>query len=65
MNRIPWAVLLALLVGIGLGLASVSIESWSIAVTYLGIALGSVPAAFGIDRWLEHNHPRHPRQRSS
>jgi hypothetical protein len=41
-----------------LGLLSVSIESWSIAFTYLGIALGSVPAAIGIDRWLERTHPR-------
>ena len=53
----PW-LLIPIVVGIALGLASVSIESWSIAFTYLGIALGGVPAAIGIDRWLERNRPR-------
>jgi hypothetical protein len=56
----PW-LLIPILAGIALGLASVSIESWSIALTYLGIALASGPAAIGIDRWLERNRPRRSR----
>ena len=60
----PW-LLLPILAGLVLGVASVSIESWSIAFTYVGIALISGPAAIGIDRWLERNHPRRPRERSS
>jgi hypothetical protein len=64
MRRIPldplW-LLIPILAGIALGLASVSIESWSIAFTYLGIALGALPATIGIDRWLERNRPRRPR----
>jgi len=53
----PW-LLVPILAGTLLCVASVSIESWSIAVTYLGIALGSVTAALGIDGWLERNRPR-------
>jgi hypothetical protein len=53
----PW-LLLPILAGLVLGIASVSIESWSIALTYLGIALMSGPGAIGIDRWLERNRPR-------
>ena len=60
----PW-LLVPILAGLVLGTASVSIESWSIAFTYLGIALSAGPAAIGIDRWLERNHPRRPRQRAS
>jgi hypothetical protein len=50
-----------MLVGLVIGTASVSIESWSIAFTYLGIALMSGPGAIGIDRWLERNRPRRTR----
>jgi hypothetical protein len=56
----PW-LLIPILAGLALGTASVSIESWSIAFTYLGIVLSGVPAAFGIDRWLERSRPRRPR----
>jgi hypothetical protein len=57
----PWLVI-PILAGLAIGTASVSIESWSIAFTYLGIALAGVPAALGIDRWLERNRPRRPRR---
>jgi hypothetical protein len=53
----PW-LLIPILAGIVLGMASVSIESWSIAFTYLGIVLAAGPADIGIDRWLERNRPR-------
>jgi hypothetical protein len=55
----PW-LLIPILVGVAIGLASVSIESWSIAFTYLGIALGALPAALGLDRWYERSHRRGP-----
>ena len=53
----PW-LLVPILAGLVLGMASVSIESWTIGVTYLGIVLVGVPAAFGVDRWLARNRPR-------
>jgi hypothetical protein len=53
----PW-LLVPFVAGLALATASVSIESWSIAFTYLGIALAGVPTAVGIDRWLERTHPR-------
>jgi hypothetical protein len=53
----PW-LLIPILAGLALGFAWVSIESWSIAVTYLGCLLVGVPAALGIDRWLARNRPR-------
>jgi hypothetical protein len=56
--------LIPVIAGLAIGIASVSIESWSIAFTYLGIALASGPAAIGIDRWLERNRPRPPRSSS-
>jgi hypothetical protein len=52
----PWLVI-PILAGVALGLASVSIESWSIAFTYLGIAIAALPAAVGLDRWYEQRHP--------
>jgi len=52
----PW-LLIPVVAGLVLGIASVSIESWSIGFTYLGIALGSPPAAIGFDRWYERRHP--------
>jgi hypothetical protein len=58
----PW-LLIPILAGLVLGFASVSIESWSIAVTYLGCVLVGVPGALGIDRWLERNRPRSPSRR--
>ena len=53
----PWLIVLVI-AGMLLGAASVSNESWSIAVTYAGAILAGVPALLGLDRWLERNRPR-------
>jgi hypothetical protein len=53
----PWLIL-PVIAGILLSAASISNESWSIAVTYLGWLIAMPPAIIGVDRWLERRRSR-------
>jgi hypothetical protein len=55
----PW-LLIPIVGGQLLAVASVWNESWSIAVTYLGMIIAISAGTFGVDRWYERNRRRRP-----